>query len=90
MKTYYIMYARTGQEESVQATSLRVTSKVISFLRGKAVTFVVPVTEIMRVGENRFGPLAEPEVKIEQSEKLRSARAWLETRRKSVNSSAEN
>ena len=76
MKTYYVTYLNF-QEERVKAASLRVTSKVVTFLEGKVIKFVVPVSEIMRVGETRFCPLDEIETEKAESAQLKQARAWL-------------
>lgn len=81
LKNFYVTYSRTGQEECIKADSMHATSKLVSFVQDGVIVFVVPVSEIIRLGENKYSPLADPEVEIEHAEKLKSARAWLEARR---------
>jgi hypothetical protein len=55
MKTYFVRY-NDYQEEEVQANSVKLTSKLISFYRNKTLVLAVPVSEISRVGEKSFSP----------------------------------
>jgi hypothetical protein len=56
MKTYFILY-KNGQEQKIEATSLRATSALISFFRDEEIVLVISASEISRVGESKFSPL---------------------------------
>jgi hypothetical protein len=89
MKTYFVLFL-DFREETIRASSVRLTSKLISFYRGKTLVLAVPVSEIRRIGETKFKSFEELEQEAELNPKLEAARAWLAQRREVLNGQTAN
>jgi len=76
MKTFYVQFV-DFREETLKASSVRITAKMVSFYRRKSLVLAVPVSEITRIADTPFKSYEEldREKRIEADKELEPLRA---------------